>query len=228
MKEIGTLFRDDMVRALLREDAPKTQTRRQLYVPGRMTKRSAIRRDYLPPCVQPPFPKTWQLSRWADVEVGDRLWVRECYQEQRVTSANGQMYPSVIGPSTLLRYRADGCDPFCNYHGDGDMRWTPSIHMPRRACRIELEVTATRIEHLQSIDEADAIAEGCRPDRALHGDDDVAVHHFSRVMGAQLGHFGGAPMPVCRYAVLWDAINGELQPWRDNPPVVVITFRRIK
>lgn len=81
---------------------------------------------------------------------GDRLWVQETY--------------AVDVPGCLrgLSYRADHQDP----RGDGPahpMRWRPANHMPRGASRLTLEVTAVRVERLQDISEADAIAEGIEP-----------------------------------------------------------------
>jgi hypothetical protein len=75
---------------------------------------------------------------------GDVLWVRETFAEwsERYTDAS------------RVSYRADG-DP-----SDSDLRWTPSIHMPRRLCRLLLRVTAVRAERIQSITDADARAEG--------------------------------------------------------------------
>jgi len=66
---------------------------------------------------------------------GDRLWVRECFTE-----------------SEPLFYRATTPDLEC--------KWKPSIHMPRWASRITLEVTDVRAEQIQDITEADAVAEG--------------------------------------------------------------------
>ncbi len=80
--------------------------------------------------------------------VGDRLWVREAW--------NNPAYPMVFPSFTT--YRAD-------YHTglekrDGDRKWKPSIHMPRWASRITLEITGVRVERLQEIKNVDAISEG--------------------------------------------------------------------
>lgn len=101
-------------------------------------------------------------------------------------------------------------------HEDGElldrMRWRPSIHMPRWASRIELEVTEVRVERLQEITEADAQAEGVEP---------YIVHPLSsdEPEGATYA------MP---YAELWDALNSKRgYGWDMNPWVWVISFRRI-
>ena len=73
---------------------------------------------------------------------GDRLWVREAWR-----LPDG-------APKGWVDYRADDTR-------DG-FKWKPSIHMPRWASRITLEVTDVRVERLQDISEADAMAEGVR------------------------------------------------------------------
>ena len=74
---------------------------------------------------------------------GDRLWVRE-------TFGWNPDFPAGISPC----YRADK-----GHEYDG-IKWRPSIHMPREASRITLEVTGIWAERLQDISEADAVAEG--------------------------------------------------------------------
>ena len=75
---------------------------------------------------------------------GDRLWVRETHYVQSAGYTDGS--------GKLILYRADG---------DAPTTWTPSIHMPRWASRITLEVTKVRFERIQNISAADAVAEGC-------------------------------------------------------------------
>lgn len=79
---------------------------------------------------------------------GDHLWVRECFA--RGGGING--LPIV--------YRADSGVPYGGAFPDE--KWTPSIHMPRDACRIVLVVKRASVERLQDITEADAVAEGFR------------------------------------------------------------------
>lgn len=113
---------------------------------------------------------------------GDRLWVRETWA------------PLTIG-------HAYCADPVWNSSPSG--RWHPSIHMPRAASRIDLEITGVRVERLQNISEADAKAEGCP---------------------------GLAPMGFClsriEYRELWEAINGPGS-WAANPWVWVVEFRKV-
>jgi len=117
------------------------------------------------------------------------LWVRETWCPR-----TGGMLPH-MDKACHPRYRADGEMPAA-----WGFKWRPSIHMPRRASRISLEVTGMRVERLHDITEADAVAEGC-------GDHPV---------GAARGWFHD----------LWDSINGR-ESWDANPWVWVVEFRRI-
>lgn len=154
---------------------------------------------------------------------GDRLWVRETFY------CDNAFYPDGVGVNCRWReedgkrvaipideqraemltedmyYRADG-DP--EFEGaEGPTPWRPSIHMPRWASRILLEVTDVRVEHLQDISEADAVAEGVEP---------VATHNRP---GAIATHCGA-------YELLWEQINGPGS-WGANPWVWCVSFKRI-
>lgn len=176
MDDRPILFSAPMVRALL--NGTKTQTRR-------VVKRFEVRAGM-------PEPEMQSLLRCCPYGApGDRLWVRETWRE-RVPDQDGQTND----------YRADhesGEDP-C------DVRWVPSIHMPRRASRITLELTGVRIERLQEISEADAKAEGC-----------IAPMYASE---------DADPSFAVAYRHLWEAINGA-DTWDTNPYVWCLDFRRV-
>ena len=129
---------------------------------------------------------------------GDLLWVRECfsYLEYGSLSTHG------------VHFWANG-NP-----DDGD--WTspkPSIHMPRWASRLTLELTGVRAERLGRISEMDAYAEGVDTQGAAY-------------LAAEHGKLGGAHGPaasVCAYANLWDSINGPGS-WDANPWVWCLSF----
>jgi hypothetical protein len=76
-------------------------------------------------------------------EEGDIIWVRETWSDFFRDSEESRFI-----------YRAD------ENRVSIDFRWKPSIHMPREAARIFLEVKAVRVERLQDITEADTEAEG--------------------------------------------------------------------
>ncbi|MDO9053819.1 MAG: hypothetical protein Q8K43_10455 [Sulfurimicrobium sp.] len=194
MKERPILFNNQMMRALL--DGSKAQTRRIV----------KPQPDYFAcgwPCVfgkccfernclsshkdnkhlivlKSPFGKT-----------GDQLWVRETWARHPDYSNNAV-------------YRAD---PECKYDVD---KWTPSIHMPRWASRIQLEITGVRVERLQDISEADALSEGVNVHPDHHGKPRDSIYS-----------------PVNAYRDLWESINGPGS-WDVDPWVWVIEFRRVK
>jgi hypothetical protein len=124
----------------------------------------------------------------------DRLWVRERWA----------YHPDFPDLARRAIYRAD---PECEHDAD---RWRPSIHMPRWASRISLEITGVRVERLQSISERDSRAEGVT----------IEPHH-SR--GYCAGEF--LPPEMRAYRDLWETINGPGS-WEANPWVWVIEFRR--
>lgn len=91
--------------------------------------------------------------------------------------------------------------------------WRPSIHMPRWASRILLEIVSVRVERLQDISETDASAEGLL----------YSTEH--------MGHWSGTGdkwFMTARHAYrdLWESINGPGS-WDLNPLVWVIEFKRV-
>lgn len=127
-------------------------------------------------------------------QVGDRLWVRETHA---VLSAG-----YIDGTGMDIRYRAT--DP------DYPYGWTPSIHMPRWASRITLEITGIRIERVQEITFDDIIAEGF--------DIGNSEPFTDRTVGEDARDW---------YRNLWDSINGKKHPWKSNPWVWVVEFKRV-
>lgn len=195
-----------MVRALLA--GTKTQTRRPLYVVTKNFGSACFDRRYPPPLLDFDNPQHgpgegFTLSNWRKAEPGDRLWVRETWARNENQLSDTRMDTSIV-------YRADGeqraLDNGC------EKPWKPSIHMPRSVSRITLEVASVRIERLQAISEADAIAEGVE-----------RWHH-----GWQSYHQDTIPQgsPIDSYACLWKLINGP-DSWAGNPWVIAITFRRL-
>jgi hypothetical protein len=182
VKERPMIFSGPMVKALL-EDR-KTQTRRVIRNPE---KYSHIRDcGFCCPHGQP----------------CDRLWVRETFRRSSFTDQGGSIRRAV-------EYRADGAKMHHSSHLVTELRsggvWLPSIYMPRWAARIILEITEVRVERLQEIGEADAIAEGFKP---LDTGSSVSARE--------------------QFATLWDQINGRRADWITNPWVWAITFKRLK
>ena len=229
MKERPILFSGAMVRALL--DGSKTQTRRAVklqvqhddsWVGGWKIVHKRVTQALLT------FNQLGGKPLGSDAAIcpygqpGDRLWVRETF---------GYVSPDEFErphAECNIEYRADlplGCTdrpgswPVDECAGDpARPRWRPSIHMPRAASRILLEIVSVRVERLQGIGEADCWAEGIEAvDRAL---DDLAIIHLAKRMGRSFED--AAPT----YAALWESINGAGS-WDANPWVWVVEFKRV-
>ncbi|MGG9044182.1 hypothetical protein [Serratia marcescens] len=208
MKERPVIFNGEMVRAIL--DGRKTQTRRVMAAQPESnqfgllrisdsTKRSDIGKYHWAESNATGTHQRSALFSCQFGQVGDRLWVRETFMDLTRTGIE-----ATTGKFEGFAYRAD--TPAGSY-GDEvrkeyGLKWTPSLHMPRKACRILLEITAVRVERLTMISHEDAIAEGaprascCRDPR--HG-----------------------------FIELWESIYGK-ESIAADPWVWVIEFRRVE
>jgi hypothetical protein len=200
-----------MVRAVL--DGCKTQTRRAMktqlvygdvcgmfpswYLPNKANTGGTLY----------PNGKDAILATCPHGQPGDRLWVRETFSD--VYGAGGDEDRR----KKEVMYRANGeTDPYVI-----GGRWTPSIHMPRWACRILLEIVSVRVERLNNCSETDALAEGVAIDRAGgHFIDGTTSRHASPVGSSAAEAFKS----------LWESINGAGS-WAANPWVWVIEFKRV-
>ncbi len=95
----------------------------------------------------------------------------------------------------------------------------PSIHMPRWASRLTLEITSVMVERLQEITEEDAKKEGV----VRSGKNDDCSCHLSN-----LNYECDYKEYRRSFCILWDSINGKKYPWASNPWVWVIEFKRVK
>lgn len=226
MKERPVIFNGEMVRAIL--DGRKTQTRRVMKVQPKQHDH----KNYDAPwaCKSPNYYNTHEAD-WACRycgegigmdgrsvyrcpfgQVGDRLWVRETFM-----GLTGTGIEATTGRFEGFTYRAD--TPAGSY-GDEvrkeyGLKWTPSLHMPRKACRILLEITAVRVERLNDISEEDAKAEGVKPAGDMLPD-------YPDTFLTPKGDFAAAKVAFQR---LWQSIYGE-ESWAVNPWVWVIEFKR--
>lgn len=209
MKERPILFSAPMVRAIL--DGIKTQTRRPVKNIGFVTGIGHVLNG------------SDNRSEWPDFcpygKTGDRLWVRETWGYR---TKGSDIIMGTHWENPLYRANADACG-LLGHDGFGpiyeeDILWRSSIHMPRSASRISLEITGVRVERLQDISEGDAIAEGVEE---LDG-------HFNEAeycaIAKKIGCCIGDSKPV--YAQLWESLNGPGS-WDLNPFVWVLEFRRI-
>ena len=133
---------------------------------------------------------------------GDRLWVRETWADIRKMGFDKDLFPLGAG------YRADckSVESLEIAKGYG-VRWRPSVHMPRWASRITLEIVRVRMERVQDITEQDLQAEGCR---GGHG---------------SIPGYGFSATPREHFRHNWQSTHGI---WDANPWVWVVEFRRVK
>lgn len=187
-----------MVRAIL--DGRKTQTRRALKMPMLDA--------------PPPLMLAQTIAQCPYGQPGDRLWVREAY------FGNHFLHPHEPAEERELHYRAD---PLPDFEGEEtEIRWRPSIHMPRWASRITLEVTGVRVERLQDISDADEEAEG-HPGCPVCGG--CGWINSGPDGGWQCDETGCGESQHW-YRGLWEQINGSGS-WNANPWVWVVEFERI-
>lgn len=212
MTERGMIFNAEMVRAIL--DGRKTQTRRIMTV---QPESSEFGLRYI---AESSLAKEVGMYFWSQSDAcgmkarskpfacpygkpGDRIWVRETWNKY----------------GGLLTYRAD-------HDWINDMRketvctakWVPSIHMPRWASRIMLEITDVRVERLQNISDEDVDSEGFAGD--------YPTSALPALFPGEPSDWSHLSMRDC-YGALWKSIYGA-ENWQANPWVWVIEFKRVE
>lgn len=217
MKEQPILFNGDMVRAIL--DGRKTQTRRIIkpqpeWVERKQNSLSAAgwswegKNPYL------------KLDHWPNAQEfaqnmvkacpfgqpGDRLWVRETWHDEKT---GYYLYKADLP----YRFNAEDTEIGEEITIEAcDFKWRPSIHMPREASRITLEIDEIRVERLQHITDEDALAEGFKGYGSCCG------------CGSCFGTDCRIP-PIEEFEETWNSIYGN---FKDNPWVWVIKFHRLE
>ncbi len=213
MKERGMIFNSEMVRAIL--DGRKTQTRRIVKGTDGAVK----------------FCKEWDINGeeifvvlgekdhtgmnpvFGAIScpfgaVGDRIWVRETWAEAGACAPDLKLYRANYPEHVPSIYE--------NVPLAEEIRWTPSIHMPRAASRILLEITNVRVERLNAISEEDARAEGIIDGGCLNCREPEPC-----------GCANPEPDATDAFAYLWQSIYGQ-ENWNANPWVWVIEFKRVE
>lgn len=201
-KERPILFSGEMVRAIL--DGRKTQTRRAV----------KPRQDWFVDERENgqrwPFFQPYVYAEPEPIEVpcpygnpGDRLWVKETHA---IVPSTAYAVSTDDGVSQIPHRRSPNSDHWVVYREGWSRctpgRWRPSIHMPRWASRVLLEVTAVRVERVQEISHADALAEGIEA--------------------------SPVSTPAEAFKDLWNSINGKRGfGWEANPWVWVVEFKRV-
>jgi len=210
MKERPIIFNDEMVRAIL--SGQKTQTRRTV---------ANVRPDNCLTLRKPTKTKAGTHTHVIDApkhglcpfgKVGDRLWVREAFAAGLCTKST-------------MAYRATHKPIDLDEGWDEVIKWRPSIHMPRWASRILLEITDARVESLKDISNEDAQAEGMTfTDYGLDRFGNQRPGWLWRKSSHHEECLGSAKWA---FANLWESIYGE-ESWRSNPWVWVIEFKRVE
>jgi len=196
VKERGMIFNGEMVRAIL--DGRKTQTRRIMknQPAGDFPQTPALIRNVVGAGFQ------WYghygesgIFNCPFGAVGDRIWVRETWAEAGASAPDLKLYRANYPEHVPTHYE--------NVPPADEIRWTPSIHMPRWASRLTLEITCVRVERLRDLSEDDAKSEGITPP-------------------------SGGVLPGWEYRInfrdLWMSIYGA-DNWEANPWVWVIEFK---
>ncbi len=222
MKERPILFSAPMVQAIL--EGRKTQTRR-MCKPG-------FSLDMMPSELQ----EHYDVLGWVDIggfiippcphgQVGDQLWVREKFKVSAFSMGyqNENNPDDFECPTATVNY-AFGASEYRELIQDAEMGiddvsqakrafsksgWSPSIHMPRWASRIQLEITGIRVERLQDISEEDADKEGVEMSPLSH---------------SERTDFNGCQIKA--FEKLWTSINGAVS-WKSNPWVWVVEFIKL-
>ena len=210
-RERPILFNGAMMRAILA--GQKTQTRRvakAVVAVHTRTGEALANTNSAGPCVHCPFGQP-----------GDRLWVRERFKpvaSGQVKNGYGEIrygYAYEADSSTRWNKRTTIIHDLTGQPSKGPMQfqqsqWRSAICMPHRACRLVLEITAVRVERLQAISEADALAEGIE-ETGGRFTFNAGVHE--------------SLTPRLSFQTLWDSTGGD---WASNPWVWVIEFKRVE
>lgn len=232
VKERPILFSAPMVRAIL--DGRKTVTRRPV-------KGSALKwlEEFVAEFVALSANELCPFG-----QIGERLWVRETWYCDHFEVQKGPyLQPADMDDLDQSRedgelvYAADGLAPY----EQEQPTWKPSIHMPRWACRILLEITDVRVERLQDISDDQAEAEGCfftnygrKCGHSGKGWTEVGdcpapkEHHPQRdgwMWDKTTSHEQCLGAPRWAFANLWNSTGGD---WDANPWVWVVEFKRVQ
>lgn len=223
MKERPILFSAPMVRALLA--GTKTQTRRVVKPqPPATGGNGGVLQGIVPSLLVTNRGQMFDVRYALDNPMaiscpygapGDRLWARETFMDLQGTGVEhrpdprGQLHPYAYQADTPPGSRGDEA------RKEYGLKWKPCIHMPRAASRITLEVTSVRVERLQDISEADALAEGIqRYTGSLRW-----VRYLDAITG-EACHNTAAEA----FKALWIGINGQ-ESWDANHWTWVIEFK---
>lgn len=220
MRERPILFSTEMVQAIL--DGRKTQTRRVLknakldlfidditwgYTAFTPQRHISVRGKWVDQNKDDRYGESFIKCPYG--KVGDRLWVREawCKVTDPFAISEGIGYKADMDFVMDAKGRFKDGDTVWNFEKPEAWKFKPSIHMPRWASRITLEITNIRVERIHDISIEDIIAEGCSTTlREGYACEDLRE----------------------QFSILWDSINAKRGfGWSENPWVWVIKFQKI-
>lgn len=227
VKERPIIFSAEMVKAIL--DGKKTMTRRVVksnfinhYKHAHIIKQSSDKSREGKAYFYDEVVLSRQLVSNPYGKIGDRLWVRETYQE--------------IGADCLLTYRAtypsdlyakrpelENVPPIEALKDKGYL-WKSPLFMPREFSRLLLEITDIRVEHLQDISEAGAMKEGVKSWKVncSHNGLKTVYKDYSDIHNDVITYNN----PIASFKTLWDTLNAKKgYPWSSNPWVWVVEFK---
>lgn len=224
MKERGMIFNAEMVRAIL--DGRKTQTRRPVKFPvhdknlgcelaGNELAGELSAGNYLNSAFGKPDDRIWVRETWGVVshELDEDGRIQPWTPDRPATAIHEMPFGNGYYSGHAI-YAADGDFTWGDDDGyeDGRSCWKPSIHMPKAASRILLEITNVRVERLNSIHDVDAMREG--------------IQNLTTCSHADFGIPGvvNAQHPVRAFQLLWESIYGA-DNWKANPWIWVIEFK---
>lgn len=251
MKERGMIFNAEMVRAIL--DGRKTQTRREVklnldiaclattydwaaslaanHYQGLTEEQIQQKAESLRGVIHPVILGNGQMVSiiCPHGKPGDRIWVRETFCPVDDTQYGGEKWVDYRATPKFETSHPAGWDSAPN---DAEaLKWRPSIHMPRWASRILLEITDVRVERLNAISEEDAQSEGVHTevwDQTVVASNYAAIDEFFQFWSEDMPHYVEMnQLYRSSFRSLWESIYGA-ENWQANGWVWVISFKRVE
>ncbi|HBV9140322.1 TPA: hypothetical protein MD909_002403 [Klebsiella pneumoniae] len=237
MTERGMIFNAEMVRAIL--DGRKTQTRREVklnldiarlattydwatslaanHYQGLAEEQIQQKAESLRGVIHPVILDNGQMVSiiCPHGKPGDRIWVREAFRVHSLATDVATLVYKASERNSWTEQTHRVPVAVCNKPATPE-KWTPSLHMPRWASRILLEITNVRVERLNAISEEDARAEGIIDGGCLNCGEPEPC-----------GCANPEPDATDAFAYLWQSIYGQ-ENWNADPWVWVIEFKRVE
>ncbi len=146
--------------------------------------------------------------------------------KQRIPAGTIETWRQFSARDECACYDDCSCPPTGTYvfradYDDDEVKWKPSIFMPKEAARLFISIDEVRAERLQDISERDAKAERAKPLQKINSLSglaslDAGIEEHERYKAG--------------FRILWDSINGKPKnnkpdvSWRANPWVFAYTF----